>query len=183
MTNEELALQEKEQPRSRRFLIIFIIAAAIIAFDQWTKWWVIQNIPLNTAWLPDSLEWLSPYARMLHIKNTGASFGMFQNANFIFIPLTVLIVGGILYYVSNLEQNNDWMWVAGGLYLGGAVGNLIDRLTIGAVTDFVSVGSFYIFNVADASINSSVALLILLWIREHRNSQSMPPAEPEENHE
>lgn len=183
MTNEELALQEKEQPRSRRFLIIFIIAGAIIAFDQWTKWWVIQNIPLNTAWLPDSLEWLSSYARLLHIKNTGASFGMFQNANFIFIPLTVLIVGGILYYVSNLEQNNDWMWVAGGLYLGGAIGNLIDRLTIGAVTDFVSVGSFYIFNVADASINSSVALLILLWIRENRNSQSMPPAEPEENHE
>ena len=183
MTNEELALQEKEQPRSRRFLIIFIIAGAIIAFDQWTKWWVIQNIPLNTAWLPDSMEWLSSYARLLHIKNTGASFGMFQNANFIFIPLTVLIVGGILYYVSNLEQNNDWMWVAGGLHLGGAVGNLIDRLTIGAVTDFVSVGSFYIFNVADASINSSVALLILLWIRENRNSQPVSPAEPEENHE
>lgn len=183
MTNEDLALPEKKQPRSRRFLIMFIIAGAIIAFDQWTKWWVIQNISLNTAWLPDALEWLSPYARLLHIKNTGASFGMFQNANFIFIPLTALIVGGILYYVYTLEQNNDWMWVAGGLYLGGAVGNLIDRLTIGAVTDFVSVGSFYIFNVADASINISVALLILLWILEHRSSQPVSLAEPEEPHE
>lgn len=181
--NEEMNVQEKKQPRNRRFLILFIVADVVIALDQWTKWWVIQNIPLNTSWLPASLEWLSPYARLLHIKNTGASFGMFQNANFIFIPLTALIVGGIIYYVSTLEHANDWMWVAAGLYLGGAVGNLIDRLLIGSVTDFVSVGTFYIFNVADASINVSVALLILLWILEHRASQSAPTVDSETKHE
>ncbi|MBL8061484.1 MAG: signal peptidase II [Anaerolineales bacterium] len=181
--SEELILQENKQPRSRRFLILFLIADVIIALDQWTKWLVIKYIPLNTSWLPESLERFSPYARLLHIKNTGASFGMFQNGNIIFIPLTILIVGGIIYYVSTLEHSNDWMWVAAGLYLGGAVGNLIDRLTIGAVTDFISVGSFYIFNIADASINVSVAMLILLWIIEHRNSQSEPPVGPEESHE
>lgn len=183
MTSEELVLQEKKQPRSRRFLILFIVAVVIVAFDQWTKWWVIQNIPLNTSWLPESLEWFSPYMRLLHIKNTGASFGMLQNGNIIFIPLTILIVAGILYYVSTLEHSNDWMWLAAGMYLGGAVGNLIDRLTIGAVTDFVSVGSFYIFNVADASINISVALVILLWIVEHRSSKVAVPTESEAGHE
>ena len=59
------------------------------------------------------------------------------------------------------------MIIAVGLYMGGAIGNLIDRLTIGKVTDFVSVGSFYIFNVADASINIAVVLLLIaLWQEE-----------------
>lgn len=181
--NEEMNVQEKKQPRNRRFLILFIVADLIIALDQWTKWWVIQNIPLNTSWLPDSLNWLAPYARLLHIKNTGASFGMFQNSNIAFIVLTVLIVGGIIYYISTLEHANDWMWVAAGLYLGGAVGNLIDRFLIGAVTDFVSVGTFFIFNVADASINVSVALLIILGIFESRASQSAPTTDSETRHE
>lgn len=181
--NEEMNVQEKKQPRNRRFLILFIVAAGVIALDQWTKWWVIQNIPLNASWLPNSLEWLMPYARLLHIKNTGASFGMFQNANIAFVILTVLIVGGIIYYVSTLEHANDWMWGAAGLYIGGAMGNLIDRLLIGAVTDFVSVGSFYIFNVADASINISVALLVILWILEHRASRSAPTTDSEPKHE
>ena len=178
--NEEINVQEKKQPRNRRFLILFIVADVVIALDQWTKWWVIQNIPLNTSWLPNLLEWLMPYARFLHIKNTGASFGMFQNANIAFVILTVLIVGGIIYYVSTLEHANDWMWVAAGLYLGGAVGNLIDRLLIGSVTDFVSVGTFYIFNVADASINISVAMLLLiLWIHERRKPNMTTPTEGE----
>jgi signal peptidase II len=65
--------------------------------------------------------------------------------------------------------------MAAGMYLGGAVGNLIDRLTIGAVTDFISVGMFYIFNVADASINVSVALLLLLsWFHERKPSAPEP---------
>ena len=147
MITEKVVLQEKTQPQSRRFFIFFMVAAGIIALDQWTKWLVIRSIPLNTSWLPDSLEWLSPYARLLHIQNRGASFGMFQNGNLFFVILTILIVAGIVYYVSQMEHANLWMWVAAGLYLGGAVGNLIDRLVIGAVTDFVSVGTFYIFNI------------------------------------
>lgn len=172
---EELVLQEKTQPRNRRFFIFFLVAAGIIAFDQWTKWLVIRTIPLNTSWLPESMEWLSPYARFLHIQNKGASFGMFQNGNAFFIILTVVIVAGIVFYVSRMDHPSNWMWVAAGMYLGGAVGNLIDRLTIGAVTDFVSVGTFYIFNVADASINISVVLLLILyWLNERKPSTPEP---------
>ncbi|GAB4497226.1 MAG: signal peptidase II [Anaerolineales bacterium] len=172
---EEMVLQEKTQPRSRRFFIFFLVAAGIIALDQWTKWLVIQNIPLNTSWLPDSMEWLSPYARLFHIQNRGASFGMFQGGNTVFIILTIAIVIGIVYYVSYMDQSSEWMWVAAGMYLGGAVGNLIDRFILGAVTDFVSVGTFYIFNIADASINVSVALLLLLsWFHERKSSTPEP---------
>jgi signal peptidase II len=178
--SEELNSQEKTQPSRRRFFIFFIVADIIIALDQWTKWLVRRDIPLNTSWLPESLEGLSPYARFLHIQNKGASFGLFQNGNLFFIVLTLLIVVGIVFYVSRMEHASDWMWVAAGLYLGGAVGNLIDRLTIGAVTDFVSVGTFYIFNIADASINISVALLLILfWL--HERKPSTPPEQPTTN--
>ena len=172
---EELVLQEKTQPRNRRFFIFFLVAAGIIAFDQWTKWLVIRTIPLNASWLPESMEWLSPYARFFHIQNKGASFGMFQNGNVLLIILTVVIVAGIVFYVSRMDHPSNWMWVAAGMYLGGAVGNLIDRLTIGAVTDFVSIGTFYIFNVADASINISVVLLLILyWLNERKPSTPEP---------
>lgn len=175
--SNEIVLQEKTQPRSRRFFIFFLVAAGIIALDQWTKWLVIQSIPLNTSWLPNSMEWLSPYARLLHIQNRGVSFGTFQNGNTFFIILTTVIVVAIVYYVSHMDHPSDWMWVAAGMYLGGAVGNLIDRLTLGAVTDFISVGTFYIFNIADASINVSVVLLLLLsWFHERKPSK--PESEP-----
>lgn len=171
--SEEKALEDKKKKRLRRFFILFPAALAVIVLDQWTKWLVRRDIPLGTSWLPDSLEWLSPYARLHHIQNKGASFGMFQDGNILFIALTFLIVGGILFYISKMEHDSDWMWIAGGLYLGGALGNLIDRLIFGAVTDFVSVGSFYIFNVADASINVSVAMLVILfWLGEKKPAES-----------
>ncbi len=163
---------ERTKIRQRRFFIFISCTVAVVALDQWTKQLVRLAIPLGESWLPESLGWLSPFARLLHIQNKGASFGMFQDGNPFFIILTFLIVGGILYFVSNLEDDNLWMWAAGGLYLGGAIGNLIDRLLFGAVTDFISVGTFYIFNVADASINVSVVmLLILFWLQERKGSK------------
>jgi len=172
--SEEIDVQEKTQPDRKRFFIFFGVAAGVIAFDQWTKWLVIRDIPLNTSWMPESMGWLLPYARLFHIQNRGASFGMFQDGNTFFIVLTTVIVAAIIYFVSRMDHPSNWMWVAAGMYLGGAVGNLIDRLTIGAVTDFVSVGKFYIFNVADASINISVVLLLILsWLHE-RNQPSAP---------
>lgn len=175
---------EKNRPRHRRFFIFFLVAAVLIALDQWTKWWVVRNIPLNTSWLPESLEWLAPYARFFHIQNSGVSFGMFQDGNTILILVILLVVAGILYYAFTMQSENIWMWVAAGLYLGGAVGNLIDRLTIGKVTDFVSIGNFYIFNIADASINISVVmLLILFWVGERKPSDPSESVKAENPHE
>lgn len=164
---------ERTKIRQGRFFIFASCALVVIALDQWTKRLVRRDIPLGESWLPEPLEWLSPYARFLHIQNRGASFGMFQDGNLFFIILTFLVVGGILFFVSRMEDDNLWMWAAGGLYLGGAVGNLIDRLLFGAVTDFISVGTFYIFNIADASIDVSVALLVVLfWLQERKESKA-----------
>lgn len=162
---------EKPQGARGGLIVFFLCAAAVVALDQWTKRLARLAIPLGESYLPGWLEWLAPYARFLRIQNRGASFGMLQDGNLLFIALSVLIVAGILYYVSRLQHPNLWMWAAGGLYLGGALGNLIDRLAFGAVTDFISVGSFYIFNIADAAINVSVAMLIWLSIQEARKPE------------
>jgi len=144
----------------------FLLAGILVLFDQYTKVLVRAAVPLNATWSP--WPWLSPYARILHIQNTGAAFGMFKNAGLFFTAVGVVVSLVIIVYALRLPAGHIWMRVALGMQLGGALGNLIDRLLFGTVTDFVSVGSFAIFNVADASISVGTALLALLMLVEAR---------------
>jgi signal peptidase II len=179
MDENLISAADEKKPRNQ-YSILLIVVTLIVAFDQWTKWLVRKNLSLNTSWLPDSLDWLSPYARITYIQNKGASFGMFQDGKVVLSILAVLVILGAIYYVLTVDFADGWMLTAAGLYIGGAIGNLIDRLTIGSVTDFVSVGTFYIFNVADASINISVAMLLLvLWIHERRKPNMTTQTEGE----
>jgi signal peptidase II len=150
---------------------IFTIAALIIALDQWTKWLVRTNIPAQQSWLPDSLLWLSPYARIVHWYNRGAAFGIFQEGSMVFTVLAFIVSAAIIYYYPQVAST-DWpLRLAMSMQLGGALGNLIDRLTIGHVTDFISVGTFPVFNIADASISvGCVVLLLGVWWQE-RNAR------------
>lgn len=146
---------------------IFTIATIIIALDQWTKWLVRTNIPEGQSWLPDSLLWLSPYARIVHWYNKGAAFGIFQEGSMVFTVLAFIVSAAIIYYYPQVSQK-DWpLRLAMSMQLGGAIGNLIDRLTIGHVTDFISVGTFPVFNIADSSISvGCVVLLLGVWWQE-----------------
>jgi signal peptidase II len=142
--------------------MLFIVAGVIVALDQWTKWIVRTSLPLGASWLPDSLNWLSPYARIVHWQNTGAAFGMFQNGSVIFAALAFVVIGAIIYYFPQVEKHDWTLRLAMSMQLGGASGNLIDRLLRdGQVTDFISVGTFPVFNVADASISVGTAILLL----------------------
>lgn len=148
-------------------LMLFGVAGISITLDQWTKWWVRENIEYAGQWLPESLMWLSPYARVVHWYNSGAAFGMFQNGNLIFTILAFIVIGAILYYYPTVEANDWTLKLAMGLQLGGAVGNLIDRLIMQKVTDFISIWNFPVFNIADASISVGVAVLLLgVWLKE-----------------
>jgi signal peptidase II len=155
-------------PLLKKYSTLFLVVSAVLLLDQWTKWLVRTNIPLNGSWLPEPLYWLAPYARLVFIYNKGAAFGMFQNGGLIFTIVAILVALGILYFYNQIESH-DWpLRLAAGLYLGGVLGNLIDRVALGQVVDFISVGTFYIFNVADASINVGVALLLIGYWRSER---------------
>jgi signal peptidase II len=163
--------------------MLFGVAGVLVALDQWTKWWVRENIEFGGQWLPESLLWLSPYARLVHWYNSGAAFGIFQNGNLVFTILAFIVVGAIVYYYPQVELNDWTLKLAMGMQLGGAVGNLIDRLIMQKVTDFISIGAFPVFNIADASISVGVAVLLVgVWLNEREEklkaAQEPPGTEP-----
>jgi signal peptidase II len=149
------------------YLLLFPIAAGIVGLDQWTKYMVRLNIAFGDMWSP--WDWLTPYARIVHWYNTGVAFGMFQNNNLLFSILVGMIVIVIIVFYPQLTEGDWFLRIALSLQLGGAVGNLIDRITIGHVTDFISVGNFAVFNIADASVTVGVGVMIMgLWVQERK---------------
>ena len=154
------------------YSMLFGVAGVVIGLDQWTKWLVRENIAFGDQWLPKGMEWLMPYARIVYWHNSGAAFGMFQNASMIFTILAFIVIGAIIYYFPQVEKTDWTLRLAMGLQMGGAAGNLIDRLMIGKVTDFISIGSFPVFNVADSSITIGVAVLLVgVWISERKEKR------------
>jgi signal peptidase II len=154
------------------YLVLIGVAGVVIVLDQWTKWLVRQNIEFGSQWLPEGLGWLSPYARIVNWSNSGAAFGMFQNGNLIFTILAFIVIAAIIYYYPQVEANDWTLKLAMGLQLAGAAGNLVDRLMVGKVTDFISIGVFPVFNLADSSITVGVIVLLLgVWIKERQEKK------------
>ncbi len=149
------------------YVLLIGVAGLIVALDQWTKYLVRTVIPFGQSWSP--WPWLEPYARLVHWQNTGAAFGIFQGFGLVFTVLAFLVAIAILYYFPRVARSEWALRIALVMMLGGAVGNLIDRLTLGTVTDFISVGTFAVFNVADASISVGTVILVLaVWIGERK---------------
>ena len=162
------------------YALLILIAGSVVLLDQITKYIVRINLPLGQVYHPEL--WLSQYIRIVHWKNTGAAFGIFQNMGGVFTILSFVVAIVIFIYYPQVPRK-DWpVRIAMGLLLGGATGNLIDRLARGYVTDFVSVGSFPVFNVADASISTGVVILFIgMWLQEREaKSQESRLEEAEE---
>jgi len=153
--------------KTHSYLFLGGLSGTIIVIDQITKWIIRQNLSIGETWMPWS--WMEPYARIVHWYNRGIAFGLFQNGGEIFAVLAFLVAIAIIYYYHHVPVDDWALRLAMGLQLGGAVGNLIDRVTLGHVTDFVSVGSFPVFNVADSSITVGVFVLIFgVWQQDRR---------------
>jgi len=171
------------------YLYLFSISGFIILLDQYTKHLVRSNLDFLEMWTP--WPWLEPYARIWHWHNTGASFGMFQGMGTVFAILALIVSIGIIYYFPRVPRDDWTLRLALALELGGAVGNLIDRVQYGYVTDFVSVGRFAVFNVADASITIGVVIMIYgVWMKERKPkpapapvAEGGEPSLPEEPHD
>lgn len=147
---------------------LLIFALIIVIIDQITKWLVVKNIPYGGIWSP--WDWLTPIARIVHWSNTGVAFGLLQGMNPVFIGLAVIVSGMIIYYYQKLEPQDWLLKLALTLELGGAIGNMVDRIRYGHVIDFISVGNFPVWNVADACITVGVFILLIgVWVQEKRD--------------
>lgn len=152
------------------YWLLIVIASLILILDQITKAIVRANIPFGGRWMP--LEWLAPYFRFVHWENTGAAFGLFQQGGVVFGILAVIVSVFIVVYYPQVPRDATLMRVSLAMQMGGALGNLIDRIIFGPVTDFISVLGFPVFNIADSSITIGVGLLIIsLWLSEQEERQ------------
>ncbi len=146
-----------------RWPIFLGLAAAVVVVDQLVKAWLVETIDPG-----ESIPILGDVLRLIHTRNSGAVFGMFRDNALLFGIASIVVIGLIVVFHGR-SPRSAYLSVTLGLLLGGALGNLTDRLRLGYVVDFVDAGigtlRFYTFNVADAAISLSVLLLILVAIR------------------
>lgn len=143
--------------------LMFGIAAIVVALDQATKWLAIKYL------LGHAAVAVAPFLNLVLVFNRGAAFGFLNNAgnwqNMFFVIVALIACGVIISIVSRLESRNTKVAVGLALILGGAIGNLIDRLVHGYVVDFIDVfyGSWHwpAFNIADSAISIGAVLLVL----------------------
>ncbi|MBM3949573.1 MAG: signal peptidase II [SAR202 cluster bacterium] len=138
---------------------------AVFGLDQLTKYLVRANLRLGESWPAEG------FARITHGTNTGTIFGLFSGQT---VLLTVLSFGAIaflFYFYRTHALPSPFLRFAIGLLLGGAFGNLLDRLRMGTVTDFVDIGPWPIFNVADSSIVVGIALMVTLSVFTTKTEQ------------
>lgn len=158
----------------KTYWLLFLIAGIIITLDQISKAYIRANFVEGVdMWAP--WPWLMPYARIIYVTNTGVAFGMFKNMGVIFAALAGIVSIAIIYYYPRIPIQDWTLRLALGFQLAGAMGNLIDRILFqGRVTDFISVGDFPVWNLADASITVGVAILLLgIWMQERRQKQDL----------
>ncbi len=179
-TLADVAPQEEGKPvhKYERW-ILYIVATSVILLDQWSKSLVKSNLELYTYYAP--IPALKNFFRITHVTNTGMAFGLFPGGSWIFTLLAPIVSIAIIIYNQKLELGNRLLRLALGLQLGGALGNLIDRITQGYVTDFMDFGPWPVWNIADLAVVSGTVLLAFVLFQEEREAKASAVKESEEN--
>lgn len=157
--------------RLRRDAPFFVIAATVIVLDQITKHIIRAALQPHEAW-PDA-AWRF---NIVNVSNSGAAFGMLQGQTLFLIVTSLVGVAAILLYYFYPPLDHGLLRIALGLQLGGAAGNLIDRIRFGEVTDFVNLDFWPAFNVADASITVGVVTVLWFFLSVEGDRLRNPPS-------
>ncbi len=150
------------RPSPGRWAVFAILAVVVVLLDQLTKAWIVSNLQVG-----ESFQVLGDWIRIVHWRNSGILFGMLPQSAGAFAIVSLLVAGLIVAYHAKAGRGLI-VTVALGLLLGGALGNLVDRLRFGSVIDFVDMGigswRFYTYNVADASISTAIVCLVAMAV-------------------
>jgi len=144
---------------ARAWVLAGALCGLVVAADQAAKAAIEAHLVPG-----EYIQLLGPLELTLS-HNNGVAFGLAGGAGLKLILVTALALG-VVGYLFARDPRRSGMWVAAGLVGGGALGNLIDRIRAGAVTDFIAVGSWPPFNLADVSITLGVLLLVLIYLRD-----------------
>ena len=157
---QEASAQELPPPRPRIQLRprdgwFLLLAAGVVGLDQLAKWFIRLNLDRGDSWD------LSRVFRIVHVTNSGAAFGILQNAGPLLVVTSIIGMAAIFIFLFNPGFAHPLMRAGLALMLGGAIGNLIDRVANGRVVDFLKVPNWPAFNFADSAI--TIGVLLLLW--------------------
>jgi signal peptidase II len=149
---------------SVQWIELAVVGVAAAAADQLTKAIVSTQLGLG-----DAVEIMGPFS-IHHVRNTGIAFGLFSGATSIVILLTSFAIGALVLFFARSGRRHPLLPVAVGLVLGGSISNLVDRLRLGHVTDFLDLDYWPAFNLADTFIVVGVGLLFLSFVAADRSS-------------
>ena len=139
---------------SRRTLTFAATALTVIALDRWTKYLAIDHLLESGV---RSVPLIGEYIRLTYVENRGAAFGVLQDQTAFFILVGLVVISVIVASYRYIPEPSWLLNVCLGLQMGGAVGNLIDRIHVGYVVDFIDLTFWPVFNVADSAICVGVA--------------------------
>jgi signal peptidase II len=142
-----------------------LVAGIVLGLDQLTKHTIASGVD------PGESKKFLPGIDFVHVRNTGVAFSIFSGGGTLVLVFTLVALGLLVTYFA-LHPDRPWLWIPTGMLVGGAVGNLIDRIANGAVTDFIKLPHWPAFNVADMSITFGV--LALLWVLEGPRQRREP---------
>lgn len=134
---------------------LFVLPLAVVIIDQFSKYIVVENMALG-----ESIPIIENIFHLTYILNPGAAFGMFAHNRLFFIGIAVVVIGLIIWARKEILASPLEVKAGAGLFLGGAIGNLIDRARQGVVIDFFDFRIWPIFNIADIAICIGVGLII-----------------------
>ena len=161
---------EKKQKLLKNYAGMLLIAAAVFGLDQWTKLWIRNHLALRETITP--IPAMGNFFRIIYWKNTGIAFGLFQGNGWILTTVGIVIVIGIILFSAQTAGGPAFWHVAMAMELGGALGNLADRINpeLGYVVDFIWIGDFPVFNLADAAIVLGAFILVIgMWSQEKKH--------------
>lgn len=152
----------KSKSKKLMNLFFFLSALVIVALDRLTKYWIMQNLPENS-----SIKIIPRILLITHVKNSGASFGLFQGYANVLAVISVIAIILIIFIKIYLKFDSYFYNIAIGFILGGAIGNLIDRIFYGEVIDFLNFAYWPVFNIADSFIIIGFGIVIIFLFREY----------------
>ena len=154
------------RPRIHRDVFLFAVLLLALVGDQLTKLAVVASLRLGESVPAEGLF------RFTYTTNTGSVFGLFPGQTAALTVASFVGVGILLYFYHAHPWPGRMLRLSLGLQLGGAIGNLADRLRLGHVVDFIDVGPWPVFNLADSSIVVGITLLVTLFLLEERSARS-----------
>ena len=150
----------------RRKITIPLTIVLLIVLDQLVKWAVVSNIKLGEVkgFIPSIMS-------LTYLQNTGAAFSILENQQWLFTIITLLLIGGAIWYLIKNIKGSFWLISGLTLIIAGGLGNFIDRLRQGFVVDMFQVDfiNFAVFNVADTYLTFGVLIMLLVIIKEENN--------------